>query len=74
MQRMQTPEPVNAPSAFAHGAGSRPQQTPYHSPDLRRQTSRLSSTTLSQLVTASGLNLAAFSDEAAERKLAEAAL
>ncbi|KAK0730650.1 hypothetical protein B0H67DRAFT_596742 [Lasiosphaeris hirsuta] len=74
MQRMQTPEPVNAPPAFAHGAGSRPQQTPYHSPDLRRQTSRLSSTTLSQLVTASGLNLAAFSDEPAERKLAEAAV
>ncbi|KAK3335563.1 hypothetical protein B0T19DRAFT_436405 [Cercophora scortea] len=55
MPRLQTPEPVNAPPAFAHGAGSRPQQKPYHSPEMRRATSRLSSTTLSQLANAGGL-------------------
>ena len=56
MQRMQTPEPVNAPPAFAHGAGSRPQQQPYHSPELRKANSRLSNTTLSQLANAGGLD------------------
>ncbi|KAK1757642.1 hypothetical protein QBC47DRAFT_162399 [Echria macrotheca] len=55
MRRMETPEPVNAPPAFSHSAGARPQQTPYHSPDLRRATNRLSHATLSQLATAGGL-------------------
>lgn len=71
MQRMQTPEPVNAPPAFAHGGGSRPQQTPYHSPDLRRATSRLSSSTLAQLATANGLNPDVFKDHSAERQPGE---
>ncbi|KAK4128374.1 hypothetical protein N657DRAFT_560840 [Parathielavia appendiculata] len=55
MKRMETPEPVNAPPAFAHGAGSRPQQKPNPSPEMRRATVRLSNTTLSQLATAGGL-------------------
>lgn len=56
------PEPVNAPPAFAHGAGSKPSQKPYHSPEMRRATSRLSSTTLSQLAKAGGLTPEAFRD------------
>lgn len=56
------PEPVNAPPAFAHGAGSKPNQKPYHSPEMRRATSRLSSTTLSQLAKAGGLTPEAFRD------------
>ncbi|KAA8635824.1 hypothetical protein SMACR_04267 [Sordaria macrospora] len=55
IQRMQTPEPVNAPPAFAHSAGSRPQQKPYHSPEMRRAHNRLSNTTLSQIATQGGL-------------------
>ncbi|KAK3487301.1 hypothetical protein B0T13DRAFT_491583 [Neurospora crassa] len=55
IQRMQAPEPVNAPPAFSHGAGSRPQQKPYHSPEMRRAHNRLSNTTLSQIATAGGL-------------------
>lgn len=55
IQRMQTPEPVNAPPAFAHGAGSRPQQKPYHSPEMRRAHNRLSNTTLSQIANQGGL-------------------
>ncbi len=54
MRRLETPEPVNAPPAFAHGAGSRPQQKPYPSPEMRRATNRLSNTTLSQIATAGG--------------------
>lgn len=56
------PEPVNAPPAFSHGAGSKPSQKPYHSPEMRRATSRLSSTTLSQLAKAGGLTPEAFGD------------
>ncbi|KAL1870518.1 hypothetical protein VTK73DRAFT_2626 [Phialemonium thermophilum] len=55
LQRLQTPEPVNPPPAFAHNASSRPAQQPYHSPELRRANSRLSSTTLSQLAKAGGI-------------------
>ena len=55
MQRMQTPEPVNAPPAFSHGAGSRPAQQPFHTPEMRRATSRLSSNTLSQMAKAGAL-------------------
>ncbi|KAB5580934.1 PH domain-containing protein [Coniochaeta sp. 2T2.1] len=54
--------PVNTPPAFAHGAGSKPSQKPYHSPEMRRATSRLSSTTLSQLAKAGGLTPEAFRD------------
>ena len=56
MRRLETPEPVNPPPAFSRGAGSRPHQQPYHSPDLRKATSRLSNATLSQLATAGGVN------------------
>ncbi|KAM7190351.1 hypothetical protein V8F20_009746 [Naviculisporaceae sp. PSN 640] len=71
MQRMHTPEPVNPPPAFAHGAGSRPQQKPYHSPEMRRANSRLSSTTLSQLAKAGGLTPDAFPDEHMDRQYAQ---
>lgn len=62
LQEGSVPEPVNPPPAFAHGAGSRPSQQPYQSPELRRATSRLSSTTLSQLAKAGGLTPEAFRD------------
>ncbi|KAK3330366.1 hypothetical protein B0H66DRAFT_59072 [Apodospora peruviana] len=71
MQRMQTPEPVNPPPAFAHGAGSRPQQKPYHSPEMRRANSRLSSTTLSQLAKAGGLTPDGFPDDPMDRQHGE---
>ncbi|KAK3299041.1 uncharacterized protein B0H64DRAFT_371441 [Chaetomium fimeti] len=63
MKPMGTPEPVQAPPAFAHSAGSRPQQKPSPSPEMRRATNRLSNTTLSQLARASGLGPEAFSDD-----------
>ena len=71
MQRMETPEPVNAPPAFAHSAGSQPQQKPTPSPEMRRATNRLSHTTLSQLVNAGGLTPDVFSDNPTERHLGE---
>ena len=43
------PAPVMAPPAFAHEPGSKPATRPYHSPELRRANSRMSTTTLSQL-------------------------
>ncbi|GAB1311268.1 CCR4-NOT transcriptional complex subunit [Madurella fahalii] len=67
MQRMETPEPVNAPPAFSHGAGARPQPKPFHSAEMRRATSRLSSSTLSQLAKAGGLTPDAFPDDSHER-------
>ncbi|KAH6682275.1 SKG3 protein [Plectosphaerella plurivora] len=54
MRNLQTPEPVQRPPAFNHGPQSRPAAKPYHSPELRRANSRLSNSTLSQLVTAAG--------------------
>ncbi|KAL0936492.1 PH domain-containing protein [Colletotrichum truncatum] len=51
---MESPEPVAAPPAFNYGPQSKPAGKPFHSPDLRRATSRLSTTTLSQLATAGG--------------------
>ncbi|KAK4250468.1 hypothetical protein C7999DRAFT_38541 [Corynascus novoguineensis] len=63
MKRMETPEPVNAPPAFAHSAGSRPQQRPSPSPEMRRANNRLSNTTLSQLARASGLIPDSFADD-----------
>ncbi|KAJ4295717.1 hypothetical protein N0V88_004419 [Collariella sp. IMI 366227] len=64
MRRMETPEPVNAPPAFAHNASSVPQQKPNPSPEMRRATNRLSHNTLSQLVTAGGLTPDVLSHEA----------
>lgn len=46
------PDPVATPPAFAHQPGDKPQTRPYHSPELRRANSRMSSTTLSQLAAA----------------------
>ncbi|AEO65711.1 uncharacterized protein THITE_2112987 [Thermothielavioides terrestris NRRL 8126] len=69
MQRMETPEPVNAPPAFAHGSGSLPQQKPYPSPEMRRATNRLSNTTLSHIAKAGGLNPDALTDEWNEPRL-----
>ena len=46
------PAPVAAPPAFAHEPGAKPQTRPYHSPELRRANSRMSTTTLSQLAAA----------------------
>ncbi|KAK3904726.1 hypothetical protein C8A05DRAFT_42242 [Staphylotrichum tortipilum] len=64
MRRLETPEPVTAPPAFAHSAGSRPQQKPNPSPEMRRATNRLSNTTLSQLARAGGgLGQEPYSDE-----------
>ncbi|TDZ65858.1 Protein SKG3 [Colletotrichum trifolii] len=51
---LESPEPVSMPPAFSHGPQSKPAAQPYHSPDLRRATSRLSNTTLSQLAKAGG--------------------
>ncbi|KAL2154041.1 hypothetical protein VTH82DRAFT_2717 [Thermothelomyces myriococcoides] len=69
IKRMETPEPVNAPPAFAHGAGSRPQQRPSPSLEMRRATNRLSNGTLSQLARASGLIPDNISDELNELHL-----
>ena len=57
MRNMHTPEPVSRPPAFNHGPQSRvaPNKA-YHSPELRRANSRLSNSTLAQMVTASGMN------------------
>lgn len=46
------PAPVVAPPAFAHQPGAKPPARPYHSPELRRANSRMSTTTLSQLAEA----------------------
>ncbi|CAK7212082.1 hypothetical protein SBRCBS47491_001350 [Sporothrix bragantina] len=51
-QRLQTPEPVTAPPTLHHPPSSRPAATPYHSPELRRANSRLSNSTLAQIVNA----------------------
>ena len=53
--RGQTPPqvPVAAPPHFVHQPGDRPQVRPQDRPDLRREKSRLSNATLSQLVDAS---------------------
>ena len=47
------PAPVAAPPQFAHQPGDRPQVRPQDRPDLRREKSRMSNATLSQLVDAS---------------------
>ncbi|KAL2269827.1 hypothetical protein VTJ83DRAFT_2011 [Remersonia thermophila] len=61
-RRMGTPEPVQAPPGFAHGAGARPPQRPNPSPEVRRATNRLSSNTLSQIAGARGFNPDEFPD------------
>ncbi|TLS28442.1 hypothetical protein PpBr36_00427 [Pyricularia pennisetigena] len=63
MERMQTPEPVQPPPAFSHAPSSRPAGKPYHSPELRRANSRLSSTTLAQLANAGGVKPESYKDE-----------
>ncbi|KAK4226905.1 hypothetical protein QBC38DRAFT_455738 [Podospora fimiseda] len=63
LQRMETPEPVNPPPAFAHEAGSRPQQKPYPSPEMRRANNRLSHATLSQMAKTGNLAPDAYSYE-----------
>ncbi|CCE34525.1 hypothetical protein E4U35_002000 [Claviceps purpurea] len=55
MRSLQTPEPVQRPPAFSHGSQARPTSKAYHSPDLRRANSRLSSSTLAQMATAGGM-------------------
>ncbi|KAG8421088.1 hypothetical protein J3458_002995 [Metarhizium acridum] len=55
MRSLQTPEPVSSPPAFNHGSQARPTSNPYHSPELRRANSRLSSSTLAQMATAGGM-------------------
>lgn len=52
---MGTPEPVSRPPDFSHAPGQKPTNRPYHTPELRRATSRLSSTTLAQLAKAGGV-------------------
>ncbi|KAK2765347.1 hypothetical protein FQN54_008193 [Arachnomyces sp. PD_36] len=46
------PDPVAMPPAFAHSPGEVPRTLPNQSPDLRREKSRMSQATLSQLVDA----------------------
>lgn len=59
MRQMNTPEPVSQPPALNHGPNARPAGgKPFHSPEQRRANSRLSNTTLSQLVKAGGLDYA----------------
>jgi CCR4-NOT transcriptional complex subunit CAF120 len=55
MRNLQTPEPVSQPPAFTHAPGEKPTQRPYHSPELRRANSRMSTTTLAQLAQAGGI-------------------
>ncbi|KAK8053128.1 hypothetical protein PG996_012429 [Apiospora saccharicola] len=55
MRTLQTPEPVSQPPAFSHAPGARPNQRPYHSPEMRRANSRMSVNTLTQLAQAGGI-------------------
>jgi CCR4-NOT transcriptional complex subunit CAF120 len=57
MRRMQTPEPVSQPPTFSHAPGDKPNNRPYHSPEMRRANSRLSLNTLKQLEKAGGVNV-----------------
>ena len=59
LQTVTSPEPVAAPPAFSHGPGAIPASRPYHSPELRRANSRMSTTTLSQLAGAGGAVISA---------------
>lgn len=55
MRSLHTPEPVSSPPVFNHNSQARPTSKPYHSPELRRANSRLSSSTLAQMATAGGM-------------------
>ncbi|KAI0117740.1 hypothetical protein GGR51DRAFT_265781 [Nemania sp. FL0031] len=55
MRRMQTPEPVSQPPTFSHAPGDKPNNRPYHSPEMRRANSRLSLNTLRQLAKAGNM-------------------
>ncbi|KAI1294528.1 hypothetical protein F5Y03DRAFT_399460 [Xylaria venustula] len=57
MRRMQTPEPVSQPPTFSHAPGDKPNNRPYHSPEMRRANSRLSINTLKQLATSGNLSV-----------------
>ncbi|GKT72469.1 PH domain-containing protein [Colletotrichum tofieldiae] len=73
VRNMESPEPVAAPPAFNYGPNSKPAGKPYHSPDLRRATTRLSNTTLSQLTKAGGFVIPpdSPSDASSERRSGE---
>ncbi|GAO17792.1 hypothetical protein UVI_02049410 [Ustilaginoidea virens] len=58
MRSLQSPEPVSPPPAFNHASQDHPTSKAYHSPELRRANSRLSNSTLAQMVNASGLSSA----------------
>ncbi|KAF6839892.1 ph domain protein [Colletotrichum plurivorum] len=65
---LESPEPVSVPPAFNHGPQAKPAGKPYHSPDLRRATSRLSNTTLSQLAKAGGFAIPSDDDSEGSRE------
>jgi CCR4-NOT transcriptional complex subunit CAF120 len=50
-----SPEPVAAPPAFSHAPGTLPAAKPYHSPELRKAKSRMSTATLAQMAGAGGM-------------------
>ncbi|PWY95647.1 hypothetical protein BO94DRAFT_600249 [Aspergillus sclerotioniger CBS 115572] len=52
--RAPSPSPVVQPPAFTHGPGEMPATRPQPSPDLRKANNRMSDTTLTQLLAASG--------------------
>lgn len=56
IRRMQTPEPVSQPPTFSHAPGDKPNNRPYHSPEMRRANSRLSLNTLKQLAKAGSVH------------------
>ncbi|KAI0913197.1 hypothetical protein F4823DRAFT_84751 [Ustulina deusta] len=56
IRRMQTPEPVSQPPTFSHAPGDKPNNRPYHSPEMRRANSRLSINTLEQLANAGNIS------------------
>ncbi|KAI9838190.1 MAG: hypothetical protein M1838_004660 [Thelocarpon superellum] len=53
-QSLSLPEPVATPSTFARRSSASGLPKPYHSPELRRANSRMSTDTLSQLAGATG--------------------
>lgn len=69
LQATTTPEPVVAPPAFAHAPGSLPISKPYHSPELRRANSRMSTATLSQLAGAGGVASGAYYANGVEKPM-----
>ncbi|KAI1001685.1 hypothetical protein K3495_g6517 [Podosphaera aphanis] len=48
LQSTKSPDPVAIPPAFSHAPGSMPSSKPYHSPELRRENSRISTNTMNQ--------------------------